>query len=1478
MKHNRKPLSRFTSSESLQRRRNAASPPRRRGRQLVAGLAAAALGVGLVPLAAPTANAAPVITDPAAFVNPFVGTSNAGNTHPGAVAPFGMLTWGPDNVNTSSGVMRSVTPSGYSYDNNTTRGFSLVHVSGAGCAGLAGDIPFFPYVGTLNAASTSPSTADVSNASTYKATYTHAEEEATPGYYGVTLNNGVQVDLAATTRAGVGTFAYPSGSDATMLIRTSDSLKGSRDASVTIDPANRTVSGWVESGNFCGSFVGDGSLRRSYYKVHFTAEFDTAFTAHGTWKNAAVTPNSTSATGGTSYGTGGYPPAGQGSGAYLTFPAGSEVGVRVGISYVDPEGAEKNLEAEAPEGTTVNQVKTDTKAAWNDELRTIEIGGGTASQQRTFYSALYHSLLHPNIIDDVDGRYPTFEGLQSDGTVSLETLSPSQDHQYTTFSGWDVYRSQVQLVAFLNAKRGSDIVQSLLNQANQYDGVWDRWTHVTGATHVMVGDPSAISVAGMHSFGARDFDVEEAYQSLKKAATVPTEKDLSRQGWNIGVVGQRPSLDQFLQYGYYPQGCNAWGCPNETLEMAMADSGLAVLADALGHDEDAQMFSQRSQSWQNQYNPNATSEYSGGVPGPTGWIHPRNADGAWSSGFNAAQSGSGFVEAPAATYVWLVSHNPAGLFEVMGGHDVADQRLDGFFKDTSGNWSLVNSWNNTMNVNMDNEPSIAAPWLYNYLGKPWKTQDTIRETLIQLWLNHADTAGGSKGIPGNDDLGQMSSWFVFSAMGIYPQNPNRAELSLAAPLFETIKINRTDGPTIEINAPGADVTKRYIDSLEIDGVVSTKNYLPQSVIEKDSVVDFAVSTTANTTRGTSPADAPPSDRTGESLPEVRVNSSKLSTTRGSAAAPVTLTAKNLQWITAAQDVEYELVLPDALTADMTSGTLAVSGSTAVTEEIVIRADWNAEPGTYRAVIQPKSGGVLMRQIPINVEVRAGGAEIGRLVTSFEPGQEQIPSNVRVGPQINVADYCCSIGGFESKVATDGQKKTGSNSVVYSGRATAGNAAATNVLFANLPAFSEPVQANTKLGYSIYPQRTGGPFANYVHDATEYLSLDIEFTDGTFLSQMDAVASNGAALNPVAQGGVLAVDTWNTVEVMMPEAAAGKTVKQVLLRMGSPSNFAPTSDGGYLRGWIDDVSLVEVVPTMVFSNQASIEGKAGQSLGGQLVTFTGGAGTSASDFSATVAWGDGTTSNATITEQGGQFAVTAQHTYSAALVSEAVVTVTDALDTRATAYLPVKVTASDVGPGSGDPVASVMTVSTVKSTFGKKGTVNIAVAATGRVAQGTVTVLSEAGALLGRATLSSGKATVRTPKKLTAGKHKLRVTYSPAAGVAIKPASAEATLQIAKAKPKIKKKVKVIKGKLRVGEKATVRVILKGKAKVRPAGQVRLRVGKTVVGKAKVKKRGNKFVAQIKTKRLKKTGKVNVRYMGNKNYKKAKSATKLRVRR
>lgn len=805
-------------------------PPR--SPRLLPPLLALAVGAALLS-PAPAASASPLpaetaqaVASPVDHVDPFIGSTNGGNTYPGAVRPFGMISWSP--TTTRGDQTDTGAANGYSYDVTRVRGFALTHVNGAGChPGAAGDVPIMPVTVPVESSPSADTRDEV-----YASDFDHADESASPGRYTVALENGVRTDLSVTDRAGAGEFDFPEGDPASLLFRTSNSLNGSEDADIRIDAEARTVSGSVLTGAFCGQRANGGeNNRNSYYRLHFTAHFDTPFTEVGTWEDGELKPGATTASGGEGYVRD--QRRGRGSGGYVSFPEGSDVGVRVGISYVSAENAEANLAAEIAPGQSVDAVAASAREAWNRRLRTIRVGGGTDDQRTAFYTALYHSLLQPNLVSDVDGRYPGMDG-------EAHRVADGQDAQYTNFSGWDQYRAQVQLLALLEPEVAGDFAQSLLNFSEQNGGVWDRWVHINGPTHVMTGDPSAATLATFAAMGVDGFDAEAAYASLRTQATEPHPDGLSDAGCPGQCEGQRPNLERYLELRYAPQDdCHCWGGAAETLEASVADNALAQWAERLGRGDDAAMFAERGGYWRNVYNPEATPE--------AGYAQARDADGSWVTPFDPGRD-TGFAQGTSATYTWMVPHDVGGLAEAMGGRETAAERLDGFFRTPDGAWSVGGG--DPLRYDPTNEPGIHAPWMYNALGQPWKTQETVREIVDTQY------GTGPGGLPGNDDLGTMSAWYVFSALGLFPQAPGRGELLLSAPVFSYARIAPSGREPITVVAPNAGPDATYIDSVRLDGREHTRSWLPESFLSEGGRVTHVLVSEPDTEWATAPEDLP----------------------------------------------------------------------------------------------------------------------------------------------------------------------------------------------------------------------------------------------------------------------------------------------------------------------------------------------------------------------------------------------------------------------------------------------------------------------------------------------------------------------------------------------------------------------------------------------------------------------------------------------
>ncbi|WP_211229476.1 GH92 family glycosyl hydrolase [Nakamurella lactea] len=735
-----------------------------------------------------------VVADPTRYVDPMIGTGRGGgtvgeiNNFPGVSTPLGMMQFSPDTVGSYAG---------YQYHSDQLRGFSLNHAS-VGCTAF-GDVPILPITGQVT---------DPANRSEH---FGHDDEHAELGSYAVHLNDSdVDARITASTRTGLATFGYPAGSTAQVLVKSGSSLSGSRAADVTVT-GDREVSGSSTTGGFCGN--------GNQYTVYFDIVFDRPFSAHGTWQGGAVTAGSDTATG-------------RNSGAYLTFDTTDDTAVtaKVAMSYVSVAGAKKNMAAEIS-GFDLDATAAQTRAEWRALLTKIGVGGGTDSQLTSFYTALYHGLLHPNTFNDVDGRYIGFDNEIHD--------IPAGHTQYATFSDWDTYRSLIPLQAMLLPKEAGDMGNSLLRDAQQQGDWWPRWPLANGTTSQMNGDNSVAVFANLSAFGAQGLDIESALPIMVKGAT---RSETIGWGWR-----ERPGVEDYVRLGYAPNNADSKGDhgrqgASETLEWAIDDFGIAQLAAKVGRHDLAAEFTARSQNWQNIFNP------------ATGYLQPRDDDGAYPAGpaFVTPPAGAfgqdGYDEGNAAQYNWLVPQNMAGLIAVMGGKAAAAKRLDTFFRQINDGPNVPYMW-------AGNEVDFGVPWVYNYLGQPAKTQDAVRRLQTQLYSPTPD------GAPGNDDLGAQSSWYVWAALGMYPVTPGRPDLSLNTPMFSTAVISLGNGKTLTVNTPRAGTADHYISRTAVNGANSTSTALPPSILQTGGTVDVTLAATpgkAGKAWGTRPKDAPPS--------------------------------------------------------------------------------------------------------------------------------------------------------------------------------------------------------------------------------------------------------------------------------------------------------------------------------------------------------------------------------------------------------------------------------------------------------------------------------------------------------------------------------------------------------------------------------------------------------------------------------------------
>jgi predicted alpha-1,2-mannosidase len=756
-----------------------------------------------------------------------------------------MIAWSPNQQ--ISGAQNNTQPNGYRWEVDETemRGLALTHISGAGCTyGGAGDVPILPWIGPVNLSPTGAWADDP-----YQGKWAqhepnvHTNETVAPGRYTVNFkaspnydpNLRINADLAVSIRAGIGEFTFPAGSDAKLLFRTSTSINGSQDAATTIDPATRTVNGYVLTGGFCGRRGNGGNPnpdRRAYYTLYFSAAFDHDFANYGTWHNNDVIPGGLTATGGegiysNTLPLNGIAGLGLGSGGWVGFDTTVNplVRMRIGISYVDLAGAIANRDAEIPEGSTADSVAQEARAAWNAELGRIQVAGGTPERTTTFYTAVYHSLLMPQTINDLDGRY-----LGSD--MQVHTMHPGQGAVYGTFSGWDVYRSQIQLLGLLRPDVAGDWATSMMDFAAQNGGIWDRWLHLAAPVHVMTGDPAAPTLATWAAFGVNNFDATAALDSLVRQATVQNPDALSDIGLSGQCVAQRPALNTYLALEYAPNdACHCWGGAAETLEDSIADFSLAMWAQRAHRNDLYKEFQPRGDFWKNTFNSAVAFQV------------PRDADGSFKSDFDPL-SETGFAQGNSYTYTWMVPQNVSGLAALMGGLGVAAARLDTFFHNPDGSWAIDGGG---MHYDPGQEPGLLTPWLYNALGQPWKTQETLRQIL--------DTKFGSAfdDIPGDDDLGTMSAWYAFAAIGLWPQVPGRAEMLLSSPIFTHVVLQRSNGVQLAVEANSTD---KYVQSVKLNGAKRTQSWLPESFVQKGGTVRFTLGPVPNYSWATGTKDLP----------------------------------------------------------------------------------------------------------------------------------------------------------------------------------------------------------------------------------------------------------------------------------------------------------------------------------------------------------------------------------------------------------------------------------------------------------------------------------------------------------------------------------------------------------------------------------------------------------------------------------------------
>ncbi len=662
------------------------------------------------------------------FVNPFIGTSNFGATNPGAIAPRGMVSVSPFNVAGTQNTLEKDSrwlSNPYVNENNFLTGFSHVNLSGVGCPDL-GVILTMPTTGNLE-------TDHLKYGSTYD------KEVAKPGFYSTNLKKyNVQVETTATTRVGLSRYSFPKGKS-NILLNLGLGLTNEQGASIKIISSTE-IEGMRNVGSFCYYKPNES------YPVYFVAKFSKPSNEYGIWKNTSKyegIEGQWMPYNGKTRLYKGYKKEiiGDSIGAYMTydFKKPTQVEVKIAVSYVSIENARENLEKESS-GLSFREIVDKTTYNWNDLLSKIKVEGGTNDDKTIFYTALYHTLIHPNTLNDVNGEYPkmaTRETLKTKGT------------RFTVFSFWDTYRNLHSLMSLVYPKQQSDMVKSMLSIYDE-SGWLPKWELNATETTTMVGDPAGIVIADTYLRGIQDFDVEKAYRAMIKSATQLEKNAL------------RPGIKEYSGKGYLTTASTKSGSVSTTQEYNTSDFAIAQLARVLGKKEDEQFYRDRSISYRKLFD----KEFN--------LLRPKDKDNLWITPFNPEtganfQKNLGFIEGNSWQYTFMLTHDVTGLMKLMGGKEAYSKQLQKVF--------------NMGQFDMANEPDIGYPYLFNYVaGQEWRTQKTVSELISTYFKNAPD------GLPGNDDTGTMSAWLVFSMMGIYPISPATPTYTITTPVFDKITI------------------------------------------------------------------------------------------------------------------------------------------------------------------------------------------------------------------------------------------------------------------------------------------------------------------------------------------------------------------------------------------------------------------------------------------------------------------------------------------------------------------------------------------------------------------------------------------------------------------------------------------------------------------------------------------------------------------
>jgi predicted alpha-1,2-mannosidase len=684
----------------------------------------------------------------------------------GASVPFGMMMWGPNHLLTRPILGYSLTALSGAEMND--RWFDYISIRPT-------SLPLESFVGDL------PSD-DVERERVIQERTVTRENQGKPGYFCSRLPEGILVELTTTCRTGLGRFTYQAKSSNGVIVYANN---------IHIDRNNQRISGFHS--------------KAGGYTAYFSIIFEQPFAEACVFDSSHIYKIDESA-------------ASDVKGCYVSWDTGTQVMMKIGMSFVSVDNAMLNLSSECPHWD-FDGVRNQAAQHWQDMLSRIEVSSENDQAYKLFYTNLYRCLLHPNVFNDVNGDYLGFDhALHNAGCRT----------HYANYSGWDIYRTWVPLIAWLLPDIMSDMIQSLVVDAKEGGGAMPRWPVQNIETGTMEEGSATPIVVNGYMFGACNFDTQAAWEYMNRAESVP--------GALCQTTLAHPDLDLYLKYGYVPQGVdyNRQRSASFTLEYSMYDFALAQFARALGHEADYCRYMRLAGNWRNLLNRE------------TGHIQPRNEDGSWFPEHLDPAHGhlNGFTEGNAAQYTWTIRQDLESLLDGLGGSTKAIARLDEFFRFLNARHDQPYCW-------IGNEPSLSIPWVYMWAGAPSKTQKVLHRILTEEWRPGTT--------PGAEDLGTLSAWYVWASMGLYPLVSGTDMLLLSSPQFSSIRIHLTNDQTLHIATERQSAHSLYVDEVTSNGKVMPNTWVSARELGS-SITDvrFKLIDSPETKWGTAPENAPPS--------------------------------------------------------------------------------------------------------------------------------------------------------------------------------------------------------------------------------------------------------------------------------------------------------------------------------------------------------------------------------------------------------------------------------------------------------------------------------------------------------------------------------------------------------------------------------------------------------------------------------------------